>query len=62
MKIIIRCEPEVLPHAYTIINEEVADNWTKKYNRPGWGWHFYRGNSKFFVRGIIGGISIKQVK
>lgn len=61
MKVIITCDPENMEAAQAVANQELADNWASRYNKPGWGWHFNKGGARFFVRGIIGGISVTQV-
>ena len=62
MRIIIDCEPGNLDAAFALARQEIADNYERRYNKPGWGWHFPMGTARAFVRGIKGGISIKQVK
>lgn len=63
MKIIITCDDDKLPAALRLLDAELAKpNWKKSFDRPGWGWHMYMPDARFFVRGIVGGISLTQVK
>jgi hypothetical protein len=65
VKLIITCDPANLAAAQAIANEEINEErwpWAQKYDRPGWGWFFYKDDVRFFVRGIKNGISVTQVK
>lgn len=62
MRLIINCDPEALPAAMKIVNDELKQDWQKRYDKPGWGWHFSHQGQKFFVRGIKGGLSVTQTK
>ena len=59
-RIIIDCDPDALPAAYAVAMAELQE--VRRYNRPGWGWAFNRDGRRFFVRGIKGGISVRQVR
>lgn len=62
MRLIFTVDPEALPAALKVVDEQMADGWEKRYDKPGWGWHFYKDGFRFFVRGIKGGMSVQQVK
>ena len=61
MRIIIDCEPEHIPEAVRIMQQELAD--FEKYTKVGWGWNFgnYRTGPRFFVRRLKDGLSIRDV-
>ena len=60
MRIIISCDEQHIEKAWQAFREE-QPSWQKRYDKPGWGWHFGM-NPRFFIRGIKGGLSIGQVK
>jgi hypothetical protein len=62
MRVILTCAPENIEKAYNLLRKEMQDEWQRRYDKPGWGWFFYEGEVRFFVRGIVGGLSISQVK
>lgn len=60
MRVIFNCSPENMERAHIVIFREMQDDWQRRYDRPGWGWHFYEGGVRFFVRGIKNGLSITE--
>lgn len=59
MKLIINVPDEHLERAMGIALEERQD-YARRFDRPGWGWHIYREGENFWVRGVKGGISISH--
>lgn len=58
MKLIVNVPDDAFAAAMALAAKEFADNYARRYDKPGWGWTFYEGGRHFFVRGVKGGISI----
>lgn len=58
---IINGDPEHFDESVRIARVEIPRYVQGKYNRPGWGWNFQRGDypgATFWVRGLKDGIAI----
>ncbi len=61
MRLIIDVPDELVPSAFAIVMAESAD-YAKRFDRPGWGWTFYRDGKQYWIRGIKGGLSVSLCK
>lgn len=57
MKLIINVPDDQFDRALAVAMEERRD-YAKRYDKPGWGWTFFKDGARFWVRGIKGGISV----
>ncbi len=61
MRLVLNVEPEHMEAAAEILRTEMAR--VSSYDRPGWGWTHRSPKAPgvgFFVRGIKGGLSIRE--
>lgn len=57
MRLIIDVPDELVPAAFELAMEESKD-YARRYDRPGWGWTYWKAPNRYWVRGIKGGLSV----
>ncbi len=61
MRVIIDVPDALFDDALAVLREEMRD-YARRYDRPGWGWMFFKNGRRYWCRGIKGGLSVSLSK